>query len=153
MLNRRHVLFAATIAAASPTVLFASDHVLTATDAYAAMEQGNLILIDVRRPDEWMATGVADGAWLLNMQDERFGGYLMAVLDRNPDKDIAIICRTGSRTAQLMKVLAENGITRVQDVAEGMLGGPRGTGWIKTGLPVVDAQSAYDAMPKDLTAN
>ena len=136
-----------------PTGAFANDTVISASDAFAAMEAGNMILVDVRRPDEWISTGVAEGAWLLDMRDENFGAYLMAVLDRNPDHQVGIICRTGNRTGNLMQILTDSGITRVVDVTEGMQGGPRGTGWINTGLPVVEARAAYDAMPKDLTAN
>lgn len=126
---------------------------LTARQALAAMEDGSLVLIDIRRPEEWQQTGVARGAWLLDMTHEQFGPRLMAVLDRNPNHEIAIICRTGNRTGHLMKVLAENKIDGVLDVAEGMAGGTRGPGWIPSGLPIVSAQEAWDAMPKDLTAD
>ena len=130
----------------------AEDNTITAQDALAKLESGELILVDVRRPDEWLSTGVAKGAWLLDMTDENFGAYLNAVLQRNPDHQIAIICRTGNRTGYLQSVLDENGMTGVLDVTEGMAGGPNGTGWIPRGLPIQDAREAYDAMPKDLIA-
>lgn len=151
MISRRQTLVGALIAAALPARLFADDAVISASDAYMAMKDGKMILVDVRRPDEWLDTGVAEGAWLLDMRDQNFGAYLMAVLDRNPDHEVAIICRTGNRTGQLMRALKDSGITRVVDVTEGMQGGPRGTGWINSGLPVVEARAAYAAMPKDLT--
>lgn len=152
MLNRRRFLFAATVAAVLPSVGRASDHVLTATDAFDAMLAGNLILIDVRRPDEWLDTGVAPGAWLLDMRDENFVTYVRTVLERNPDHEVAVICRSGTRSGQLMEFFAKNDMTRIKDVTEGMVGGSRGTGWIPSGLPVQDARVVYDAMPKDLTA-
>lgn len=153
MISRRQTLLGALIAAVLPARLFADDTVVSASDAHAAMKDGKLILVDVRRPDEWLSTGVAEGAWLLDMRDKNFGAYLMAVLERNPDHEVAIICRTGNRTGRLMQALADSGITRVVDVTEGMEGGPRGTGWIKTGLPTMEARAAYEAMPQDLTVN
>lgn len=152
MVNRRKLLAGFSALLTVPTAVLAADGTITAHAAKAAVEDGRMILIDVRRPDEWISTGVAQGAWLLDMTDQNFGAYLMAVLDRNPDHEVAIICRTGNRTGRLMAALNDSGITRVRDVSEGMAGGPRGTGWINSGLPVIDARSAYDAMPKDLTA-
>lgn len=152
MLTRRTLI--ATLIASSilPGAAMAEDNTITAQDALAKLESGELILVDVRRPDEWLSTGVAKGAWLLDMTDENFGAYLNAVLQRNPDHQIAIICRTGNRTGYLQSVLDENGMTGVLDVTEGMAGGPNGTGWIPRGLPIQDAREAYDAMPKDLIA-
>ena len=152
MLTRRTLI--ATLIAYSilPGAAMAEDNTITAQDALAKLESGELILVDVRRPDEWLSTGVAKGAWLLDMTDENFGAYLNAVLQRNPDHQIAIICRTGNRTGYLQSVLDENGMTGVLDVTEGMAGGPNGTGWIPRGLPIQDAREAYDAMPKDLIA-
>ncbi len=152
MLSRRLFLSVATFATLLPSGVFADDHVLTASDANTGMLDGSLILIDVRRPEEWVETGVAEGAWLLDMTDENFGAYVAAILDRNPNHDVAVICRTGNRTGRLMSAFAKAGMTGIKDVSEGMVGGPRGTGWIKTGLPLQDAHTAYDAMPKDLTA-
>ena len=152
MLTRRTLI--ATLIASSilPGAAMAEDNTITAQDALAKLESGELILVDVRRPDEWLSTGVAKGAWLLDMTDENFGAYLNAVLQRNPNHQIAIICRTGNRTGYLQSVLDENGMTGVLDVTEGMAGGPNGTGWIPRGLPIQDAREAYDAMPKDLIA-
>lgn len=152
MMNRRTLLAASIAATLTPVAAMADQSTISAADALAAVQAGTMILVDVRRPEEWMQTGVAEGAWLLDMTNENFGAYLMAVLDRNPDHDVAIICRTGNRTGFLMEQLAKNGIDRVLDVSEGMAGGPNGTGWIPAGLPVADARATYEAMPKDLIA-
>lgn len=151
MIDRRTLIAAAGAALALPTAALASLEVISATEAYARMQAGTLILIDLRTPPEWQETGVAKGAWPLDMTQRQFGGWLLAAIERNPNHQVAIICRTGNRSGRLMKLLAQNGITGVLDVAEGMAGGPRGTGWIPQGLPVVPAQEAYDAMPRDLT--
>jgi len=152
MMNRRTLLAATLAAALSPAAAMAEQSTISAAEANDAVQAGSMILIDVRRPEEWMQTGVAEGAWLLDMTDENFGAYLMAVLDRNPEHDVAIICRTGNRTGYLMEQLRKNGIDRVLDVSEGMAGGPNGMGWIPAGLPIAEARATYDAMPKDLIA-
>lgn len=151
MMTRRTLMAATGAALACPTAALANLDTITAQQANTRLQQGDLILIDVRTPPEWQQTGVAQGAWMLDMTHRNFGGWLMAARERNPNHQIAIICRTGNRTGSLIKVLKENGITGVLDVTEGMVGGPRGTGWIPAGLPVVPAQEAFEAMPKDLT--
>lgn len=151
MIDRRTLIAAFGSALAMPMAARASLETISALDAYARMQAGTLILIDLRTPPEWHETGVAKGAWPLDMTQRQFGGWLLAAIERNPNHQVAIICRTGNRSGRLMQLLAQNGITGVLDVAEGMAGGPRGTGWIPSGLPVVPAQEAYDTMPKDLT--
>ena len=152
MIDRRTLIAATGVALALPAAALASAGTISAQEANTRMQAGELILIDVRTPPEWQQTGVAQGAWMLDMTHRNFGGWLMAALERNPNRQIAIICRTGNRTGRLIEVLKENGIEGVLDVTEGMVGGPRGTGWIPAGLPVVSAQQAFEAMPKDLTA-
>ncbi|MBR9843755.1 MAG: rhodanese-like domain-containing protein [Rhodobacteraceae bacterium] len=152
MTDRRAFLLALGAAVTLPSLSHAKPGVVTAQAAHDAISVGKMILIDIRTPGEWQQTGVAEGAWLLDMTHEAFGPRLMAVLERNPEHDVAMICRTGNRSGYLMEVLAKNGITRVLDVSEGMAGGPNGKGWIPTGLPVMEARAAFDAMPKDLRA-
>ncbi len=153
MLTRRCLVTAICAAPLVPNLSFASATTLTAKDAYARMQAGELILIDVRTPQEWQDSGVADGAWPLDLREEGFGIWIAAALERNPDHQIAIICRSGNRSGRLMQMFAQNGIEGVLDVSEGMLGGPHGKGWISSGLPIVSAAEAYGSMPKDLTAN
>lgn len=150
MTNRRAFLWALGAAAAFPSVSVAKPGVVTAQAAHEAVSNGKMILIDIRTTGEWLQTGVAEGAWPLDMTDEAFGPRIMAVLQRNPEHQVAVICRTGNRTGHLITVLAKNGVTGILDVSEGMAGGPNGKGWIPSGLPVVDAMVSLKAMPKDL---
>jgi rhodanese-related sulfurtransferase len=131
-------LAAATVAAnfwwATPSQ--ADSSVLTAPEAYAAMQAGELILVDVRRPEEWQMTGIAEGAVPLDMRRRDF----LVELDRlsGPDRDvpIAIICRTGNRTGYLMSELVPRGFANVRNVSEGMMGSQAGKGWLAHGLPI-----------------
>lgn len=152
MPHRRTVLAGFAAALGLPNVALAESPVMSAPDALAGVRDGTLILIDIRTPEEWQETGVAKGAWPLDMRHENFGAWLVAAIERNPGHRVAIICRTGNRSGRLLQVLEANNISGVSDVAEGMAGGPRGTGWIPAGLPTVTAEAAFSAMPKDLTA-
>ncbi|MDP2582205.1 rhodanese-like domain-containing protein [Shimia thalassica] len=152
MTNRRSFLTALGAATLFPVVAQAKLGVLGAEDALQNLDDGSLILIDIRTPQEWHETGVAKGAWPLDMTQRDFGPKFLAVLERNPGRQVAIICRTGNRSGYLMDVLAKNGITHVLDVAEGMAGGPNGKGWIPLGLPVVTGEAAMKSLPADLVA-
>lgn len=145
--------FVTTLSATSliPSLSLANPTTLSAREAHAGLKSGNLILVDVRAPQEWQETGVAEGAWPLDMCEEAFGGWMLAALERNPNQQVAIICRSGNRSGRLMQLFSQNGIEGLLDVTEGMLGGARGKGWIPTDLPIVSIQEAYNAMPKDLT--
>ncbi len=151
MLTRRGFLIAGGAALTIPGIVSGGEAGLTAQDALQRVQNGSLILLDIRTPEEWRSTGVAPGAWPIDMRDADFGNKLLTTLANNPDLDVAIICRSGNRSGRLMDVLKENGIEGVLDVPEGMLGGPRGQGWIPRGLPVVSAQEAIASVPADLT--
>lgn len=113
---------------------------LTAPEAFAQAQAGQLTLIDIRRPDEWRQTGVAEGATRINMVHPQgvpgFVRQVAAELDGNRDTPIGIICRTGNRTTHMQKALQEAGFTQVYNIKEGMVGSGAGPGWIARGLPV-----------------
>lgn len=103
--------------------------------AHKAALAGDIILIDIRRPDEWEQTRVAEGAIGLDMREDSFVPTLVALRRANPDTPIALICRTGNRTGYVTDALAKQGFPSLVDVREGMEGGPNGPGWLKRGLP------------------
>jgi rhodanese-related sulfurtransferase len=113
---------------------------LAAPEAHRRASAGEITLIDIRRPDEWRQTGVAKNATRINMlHPGGADGFVKAVLesvrgDRNAP--IALICRTGNRTAQVQKFLSGQGFGNVYHVPEGMVGSKAGPGWISRGLPV-----------------
>lgn len=115
-------------------------------DARAAVADGRAILIDIRSEGEWRDTGVAEGAWPVSMHTPTFGADLQRLIDTRGDRTIALICATGGRTAHVLSVLEANGIDGFVDVSEGMMGSPRGAGWIAKGLPVVTLEEARAAM-------
>ena len=95
----------------------------------------NIPIYDVRRPEEWLQTGVIEGSELLTFVDNR-GRMMPGFLDRltaeiGKDDPVILICRTGSRTGTLARYLVEEmGYTQVFNVRNGI------TRWISDDKPV-----------------
>ncbi len=108
---------------------------LTAPEALEGVRSDALVLVDIRRPDEWAATGVPEGALTLDMRRADFGEALQAVVG-DPGTPIALICARGIRSRAMANQLRQDGFTHILDVPEGMLGSGAGPGWLARGLPV-----------------
>ncbi len=109
---------------------------LSVADAHKAALAGQIVLVDIRRPDEWARTGVAEAAIALDMRDAGFMEQLLAAVEGERDTSIALICARGVRSRRLAGQMRDAGFTAVFDVPEGMLGSGAGPGWLKAGLPV-----------------
>lgn len=109
---------------------------LEAPEAFRRVQAGEMLLVDIRRPEEWRQTGVAAGAVRLDMRDPRFVESLLEQLKGDPHAPVGLICRTGNRTTQVQQALLRLGFTRVYNVREGMAGSAAGPGWLARGLPV-----------------
>jgi rhodanese-related sulfurtransferase len=109
---------------------------LSAPQALAAATSGDLILIDIRRPDEWAATGSPAPAHRLDMRDPAFTDRLLQLAGGDSTRPIALICAAGVRSARMAARLRDAGFTDVSDVAEGMRGSAAGPGWLARGLPL-----------------
>ncbi|MDW4499114.1 rhodanese-like domain-containing protein [Sulfitobacter sp. D35] len=111
---------------------------LSVTEAHAAATAGTLLLVDIRRPDEWRATGIGAGAVPLDMRRDDFTQALEELADGDTSREIALICARGVRSRRLTARLRAAGFDNVRDVPEGMLGSGAGPGWLRSGLPVHD---------------
>lgn len=111
---------------------------LSAPDAHAAALAGEITLVDIRRPDEWVRTGIGVGAVPIDMRVPDFADRLLATVEGRRDAPIALICARGVRSARLAARLAEAGFTNILDVPEGMMGSGAGPGWLRRGIPVVE---------------
>ncbi|MEX0350307.1 MAG: rhodanese-like domain-containing protein [Paracoccaceae bacterium] len=110
---------------------------LTVEEAREKAASGEIVLIDIRRPDEWARTGIGDGAYPIDMRREDFIAALQDVAGADTDRPIALICARGVRSANMSLHLTEAGYTNIIDVPGGMLGSRSATGWLDAGLPVV----------------
>jgi rhodanese-related sulfurtransferase len=98
-------------------------------------------VVDVRRPDEWRQTGVVKGSHLATFfHDKEYKVYdvqawLNAFAKVVPkDKPVILICRTGSRTRLISKLLSQQGYAEVYNVNKGIVR------WIRDGKPVASWQ-------------
>lgn len=112
---------------------------MTPVEALEAASDGAILLVDIRRPDEWAATGMPVGSVAIDMRDDDFLEKLLSKRSSNR-QPVALICARGIRSARLTRALEEAGIFPVIDVSEGMLGSFSGPGWLKRGLPVKQVQ-------------
>lgn len=109
---------------------------MTPDAAFAAARAGEVLLIDIRRPDEWEATGLPEGATGIDMRRDDFESAVRALAGGDVDRPVALICAAGVRSDRTGARLAAAGFTQIVDVPEGMLGSQAGPGWLARGLPV-----------------
>lgn len=109
---------------------------LTPDEALAALRADDIFLVDIRRPEEWDATGIAEGAIAIDMRRDDFSARLAEATRGDPGRPIALICARGVRSSQLTARLEAAGLSNLIDVPEGMLGSRAGPGWLARGLPV-----------------
>ena len=100
------------------------------------MLEQDVLIYDVRRPEEWRKTGVVEDSRLLTFVDKSgrlkpdFLPRFTAEVDKN--QPVILICRTGNRTDTLARHLVEKlGYTQVYNVRDGI------TRWIAEKQPVV----------------
>jgi len=133
--TRRAVLTVMALGAVS-LPLMAKEVVMTAPQAHKGAVDKKLVLIDIRDPQEWKETGIATTAHPISMHRSGFLQKLEELIGGDKTKKIALICATGARSAYIQAELKKRGFSNTISVAEGMLGGPNGTGWIPRGLPI-----------------
>lgn len=75
-----------------------------------ALKAGTAVLIDVREPSEWPATGTARDAALLPLSDLRGARRQWnAFLEQNRGKQLFLYCQSGSRSALAAAQLRREG--------------------------------------------
>ena len=124
----------------APVVALAGG-VLSAEDAARRVKSGEIMVIDVRSPTEWRATGTAKRAKRVTIHDRDgaagFLRHMVDAVDGDRNRPIALICARGNRSTMAHEFLTRQGFTNVHNIVEGMLGNRTDPGWIARGLPVV----------------
>ena len=106
---------------------------VTPAEAAQRVAAGKALLIDVREPAEWEATGVAAPAYLLALSDLRGERReWKAFLAANKERELLLYCRSGNRSGQAANLLAQEGFKTVN------VGGF--AAWQKAGLPTRTAK-------------
>lgn len=109
--------------------------------ALARVSAGEVMLLDVRSPEEWRETGLPKGAKAVTIHGpDGMAGFVAKakrVAKDRKDQPIALICARGWRSYRAANALEEAGFTNIINVREGMLGNPfDGPGWLDRKLPV-----------------
>jgi hypothetical protein len=83
---------------------------LSAPEAFAKAQAGEITLIDIRTPREWRQTGVGAGAITIDMTKKTFVTETLDAVNGDKDAPIAIICRAGNRTTYIPEGVAGDGL-------------------------------------------
>ena len=109
---------------------------LPADSAWQMVQRGDLVVLDVRTPTEWAMTGLPRDSHGINIQDRDFLDQARGAVLGDLDQPVAVICRSGTRSAKAAEELEHAGFTHVFNISEGMSGNESdGDGWLKRGLP------------------
>ncbi len=116
----------------------AGEDSMTAKRAHAETTAASRILIDVRSPQEWRASGLPRGARTVTIHQPgtAFLDAILAAVGGDKDRPIALICASGARSARAQGFLTAQGFTDVANVAGGLFGAPDAAGWVNSGLPL-----------------
>lgn len=125
------------ITAALPACSLDAGPVVSAQEAFARAQAGQLTIVDIRTPEEWRQTGIGQGVLRMDMRNPDFVPQLLAQLGGDKSASLALICRTGNRSAKMQRRLLAEGFSGVINIKEGMAGSGAGVGWIRQGLPLV----------------
>jgi rhodanese-related sulfurtransferase len=108
----------------------------TAADLKAAQKEG-VVVIDIRRAEEWAETGIIKGAYTITAFTQsgqlhpEFQAKFTAIVP-TPDTPVMLYCRTGNRTGIIGNTLVSQlGYSDVSHLSEGIVG------WTAGGAPVV----------------
>jgi len=131
------VLLAAALCAALPLRAEVTD-IDVAT--LARLAAAGVTVVDVRRVEEWRETGVIGGSRRLTYVDAQgrvdpqWVEKMKAIVP--PDHPVALLCRTGGRSAAAARLLDGAGYKKVYNVQGGIFA------WIQAGMPVTPLADA-----------
>ena len=132
---------------------------VTSQEAYAMWQADpvNVIILDVRTPEEYLFVGHPPMAWMVPViaqsyeWDAEKGKFPMTLLPdfvarvaqvAKPDATILAMCRSGGRSAIACNLLAKAGFTQVHNITDGMEGDGNGdsecvrlSGWKNSACP------------------
>jgi hydroxyacylglutathione hydrolase len=89
------------------------------------LEKGELLVLDVREPNEWKEDGIMEGAKCIHFTDLQD-----KIVSLPKDKPIAVTCSVGNRASTAVSILEKAGFTDVSNVFGGM------TAWTNLGYPL-----------------
>jgi rhodanese-related sulfurtransferase len=101
---------------------------LSVSEFSSKVTEAGIITLDVRTPGEFNEGHIA-GAILVDFQSGNFESEI-ATLDKS--KTYAVYCRSGSRSGQAVKIMSDEGFTKLYNLDGGVID------WANAGLPLVN---------------
>ncbi|MGV1036144.1 MAG: rhodanese-like domain-containing protein [Candidatus Nanopelagicales bacterium] len=111
-------------------------HAITPQEAHKRLAAGDVVLLDVREPNEWethIAGCVQVPRGILEAKADPTSPRHDPALD--PSKQVIVYCRSGARSVLAAVTLKELGFTDVLNLAGGI------TAWKEAGLPTEDVHA------------
>ena len=111
------------------------------TEQLIQAQKNNVLIVDIRRPDEWLETGIIDGAITITAftQDGNLDPQFREIffpLVKGLDENILLYCRSGSRSAMIGNALVDQlGYTNVMHLSGGIVE------WENQGFKTVEYES------------
>jgi len=111
---------------------------ITAQEAYQ-MQQNGAILIDIRTKQEYDFMRAKDAVLVESYMEingkrvfnKNFVTQIEDLVDMDLNKEIILICRSGSRTKEAAAILAKNGFSNIYNVKNGFV-----YDWVRANLPI-----------------
>lgn len=100
---------------------------VNAAQAEEMMKNEEVVVLDVRTPDEWNK-GHLEGATHINFYDDNFE---QEVAKLPKDKEYVVYCHSGGRSAKAVQMMKESGFEQVHNLQGGIIA------WEKEGNEVV----------------
>jgi rhodanese-related sulfurtransferase len=103
-----------------------SNNVLDITQFEQKLLDTNIVLIDVRSPQEY-TQGHIEGALNIDFYGDNFESEMKAI---DQSKTILVYCKSGNRSGKAVSIIAKNNFKNVYDLSGGI------TNWIASGKSV-----------------
>ena len=110
---------------------------MSVVEAHAQAAASQILMIDVRTPEEWAETGVPVNAARANFRDPDFLSQVKAMIGEDTSRAVALICRSGNRSGQAAENLRAAGYAKVFNVTSGV---SMAGGWLAENLPVAPVE-------------
>lgn len=100
----------------------AKPRAITVNEAQALLQEGKVMLFDVREPQEFVAGIAANekGEAIARMLPMSQLATRMQEIPNDPAQPVLLICRTQNRSAAVAQTLAKNGYTNITYINGGM---------------------------------
>ena len=121
---------------ASCSVIAAELGQLNPDQLQSLQQQKNPLIVDVRTPSEWQASGIIPNSHKLQGFDSNGqfdAAQWLADLEKlktSPDQPVVLVCRSGNRSSKIGAILTEQGQNNIYHLNTGI------QGWIQSGKPV-----------------